>query len=430
MKKTTKRVVSILSVLVMATSFLTACGEEEEVVVDTALIELQQSDYRGGIKRTSALKSTILNIVESMKVNNDIVRQDSPNSFWTTDGYQDFVSTLLDTSIINDTQWFNEEEREWSETYEQIATSASSFTKESDGAYSLKSGISIVRNEKDDYAVTGTTNSLTFIIDGLSQSFSGSSDYRILYDCDKDWCKAYSIMNIDNSLPRVTAELFEYQRVDDNTFAIQTSKERLLVILDPVDTDTDIRERTISKFYYSKLVSNGQRTTYDPYEPLPATDENGKQIRENVTQNTLYEEKYPFVNLSGDLSVRYGVSDSMFYLSPQDMTTDWVFEDKALQQGIVYDNGILIITTYNKLSTQYERFIYTRADADISNLTALEDLVVIKDLVGVQEIESVAVEETSESTTETTTQPAPAANTTETTTEAVTEAVTAETTTK
>jgi hypothetical protein len=414
----------------MATSFLTACGEEEEVVVDTALIELQQSDYRGGIKRTSALKSTILNIVESMKVNNDIVRQDSPNSFWTTDGYQDFVSTLLDTSIINDTQWFNEEEREWSETYEQIATSASSFTKESDGAYSLKSGISIVRNEKDDYAVTGTTNSLTFIIDGLSQSFSGSSDYRILYDCDKDWCKAYSIMNIDNSLPRVTAELFEYQRVDDNTFAIQTSKERLLVILDPVDTDTDIRERTISKFYYSKLVSNGQRTTYDPYEPLPATDENGKQIRENVTQNTLYEEKYPFVNLSGDLSVRYGVSDSMFYLSPQDMTTDWVFEDKALQQGIVYDNGILIITTYNKLSTQYERFIYTRADADISNLTALEDLVVIKDLVGVQEIESVAVEETSESTTETTTQPAPAANTTETTTEAVTEAVTAETTTK
>lgn len=372
---------------------LTACGKEEEVPVDWDTIEIQQNDYMGGIKRTLSLKESVLKVMEDMRVNNKVLREDSPNSFWTADGYQDFVSTFLDANIINDTKGFNEERADWEATVGVIGSSKNSFTSYSDGSYRLKGDVNIRRNEKDDYSVSNVKLTLSFLVNSSLKSLSGNADYRILYDCDKDWCKAYATMKADGSLPQVTADMFEYQRVNNDTFAIQTSRERFLVILDPVETDTDIRQRTIKGFYYSKLVQEGQRTTYTPYEPLPEKDENDKKLSANVIKNETMD-SYPYMNDKGDFAVRYGEHDSMFYLSPQEMTTDWVFEDKALQQGIVYENGILVVTTYNKLSTDYERFVYTKIDADTSKSEALENLVVIKDLVGVQEHKAVVTPKT------------------------------------
>ena len=100
---------------------------------------------------------------------------------------------------------------------------------------------------------------------------------------------------------KITTQLYEYQRVDENTFAIQTSRERLMVVFEPVEADTDIRERTIKEFYYSKLIIDGQRTTFKPYEPLPETYSSTNIVAtENIRKNE-YMKKYPQINEYGDL---------------------------------------------------------------------------------------------------------------------------------
>lgn len=393
-KRTIKNILTGL--LVASILVLTGCDPkgggkaESDQTVDTVTKELQQNDYRGGVVRTQALQDGVIKIMDGMKSNNTIIRQDNPNSYWTTDGYQDFVSTFLNTAIINDTQWFNEEETSWDAILSQIVSTKNSFVNYTEDGSSLKSDVSIVRNEKDDYSVLNVPTSFYITLNNANYSLSDKkANYRILYDCDKDWCKAYSALQIDSMFSVAnTIELFEYQRINNDTFIVQTSKERLMVVLAPVDADTDIRNREVKEFYYSKLISNGYRTTYKPFELLPETDSVTEVVlSENKKINEAMTNSFPYTNLNGDLCDRYGGNDSMFFRSPQEITRDWVFEDKALQQGIVYKDGILVVTTYNKLSTCYERFIYSRVEADTSGLSELEALVEIENLVGVQSVE-------------------------------------------
>lgn len=393
MKKINKILSAVLA-CAMLTSF-TGCGgnkptpeeQAQQAAMDTLTRELRQNDYRGGVQRTYALQESVLNVMDYMKSNNTTIRETSPNSFWTTEGYQDFVSNFLDIKIISDTQWFNEEETDWETIMAQIVSTENSFSIPAEGK--LKSGITIGRNEKDDYSITGVKQGGGYIIDNKTYSYEKPAEYRILYDCDKDWCKAYSKVVIDEDLDAVTTQLFEYQRIDNNTFAIQTSRERLVIVLTPVESDVDIREREVAEFYYSKLVNEGLRTTYEPYEPLPEVDEvTLEELKENAKKNEFMKE-YPYTNGEGDLALHYGEKDSMFYRDLKKNASNWVFEDKALQQGIVYKGGILVVTTYNKLSDDYERFVYARSDADTSIVNTLENMVEINNLVGVQSVEEV-----------------------------------------
>ena len=372
-----KRILAAVTSIVMMMSFSACGGKKETVVEDTLGDELRMSDYRGGVLRTAILQAKITDVIDEMKTNNVILRQDSPYDFWTTKGYQEFVSTILDTPLLDYTEWFTEEEGAWNDVVPLIQAAVGEDRR-------------IIRNEEDDYMITGLPVSYDIITNGVPRRYSGEADVRILYNSDKDWCKTYALMYVDENIPRVTAELYEYQRITDDIFAIQTSKERIIVVLTPVEQGTDLRDRTVKEFYYSRLVIEGERTTYHPFVPYQDSylDEEGRiqVIDEKRQTNNLYARNF-FVNEQGDLNIRYGVNDSMFLKSTDQINPYWVFEDKALQQGIVYKDGILIVTSYNKLSGEYERFIYTKADANTDNLQKLEDLVVIKDLVGVQPVE-------------------------------------------
>ena len=376
-----KKAITVITCIAMAMSALalTGCGKKKN---DTATQEIRQNDYRGGVKRTEALQDSVVKLMDSMKQNNSKLRENNPNSFWVTDGYQDFVTNFLNISIINDTQWFNEEEAKWDETLSEIKSNKNSFTQKNNDKYELKSGIKITRNEKDDYSVTGSQ-----ITDG---KYKGEITYRVLYDCDKDWCKAVKSIALENNeldMPSITDELYEYARLDSDKFAIQTSKERLMVIFESTDKDTDIRDRKIKEFYYSKLTLEGARTTFKPYENRPEEDtEIGVYNEQNAKMNAAMKE-YPEINDKGDLATKYGANDSIFLKETEEITPEWVFEDKSLQQAIVYKDGNLVVTTYNKISQKYERFIYSKGDADEKKIPELEGMVDIKNLVGVKEIE-------------------------------------------
>lgn len=406
MKKTSKRkIMSIVCALLCCSSMMmfTGCGgtkqtpeeiqAEEQAKKAEARYnnELKQNDYRGGVQRCGVLKSEILNVMENMKANNVTVREDNPNGFWNVDGYQDFVSTFLTSSIINDTQWFNEEEiapddptKNWESTLSQMKNYKLSFTQVSgeDSPYVFMNGVEVLRREKDDYSVTGVPFKM-YLNDVRDMTYEGTMSIRVLYDCDKDWCKAYGRVYDEEIGATITPQLFEFMRIDNDTFAIQTETERLLIKLKSVDGDVDIREREISEFYYSKLVNDGMRTTFTPYVPLPEYDEMTMvDLKENQEKNKIMAEKV-WTNENGDIATSYGESNSVFYRSPFEITEDnFVFEDKALQQAICYKDGVLVATTYNKLSTEYEQFTYSLASADKSIITELENKVQIKNLIG------------------------------------------------
>lgn len=150
----------IMSALMLSAISFTGCGNKNEdvssagektQVTDTATKEIRQNDYRGGVIRTYALQENILSVMESMKQNNITIRSDSPNSFWTNEGYQDFVVNFLNSPIMNDTQWFNEEETDWATITSQLISVNNSFTvpsSDSPTGYAAKySSLLASRNE-------------------------------------------------------------------------------------------------------------------------------------------------------------------------------------------------------------------------------------------------------------------------------------------
>lgn len=374
-----------------------ATPEEQAAQAEAiATKEIQLNDYRGSITRTLQLKEDVLATMETMKSNNVTLRTNNPNSFWTTDGYQDFVVNFLAMPIISDSQWFNEEETKWEDVITQISSTENTFTQFSDEKYSLKAGVQVTRNEKDDYSVTGVPFSETLNADSEAK-FEGKANYRFLYDCDKDWAKAYATLPLDARADAedVTVGMYEYCRINNDTFAIQTSRERLYVVFEPVEQDTDFRNRTIKEFYYSKLTLDGMRTAFEPYEPLLEYDEETGQYDGTIASRNAAIQGYKIINDKGDIAMFYGKNDSMFLTEDvaKDITPDWVFEDGSLQQAICYKDKALVVTTYNKLSEKYERFTYSAESVKDEDIKKLEALVSIEGLVGEQEIPELEIPE-------------------------------------
>ena len=412
-----KKVISILLLASVFCSFV-ACGNkntEEETGNDTANAtqqtttsnfperELKQSDYRGATIRTMAMREAVLNKMDEMKSENAKIREEYPNTFWTQKGYQEFVVDFMNASIINDTQWFNEEEATWDETVSQIVSVENNFTTLSDGAYVAKyPNMKIIRYEKDDYAITGVSGDVdgfnfSWSTTGLTKEsvkFSGDYTWRMLYDSDKDWLKAYCDLTLNQDkefLPAMTIQMFEYVRIDDDTYAIQTGRERLFIVLEPVEKDTLLSERKIKEFYYSKLVSEGARSSFESFVPKPEYNEVTGEADMNAARYNETMKRYSFYNDKGDIANLYGKNDSIFKHSDiaADITRDWVFEDASLQQAIVYKDNCLVVTTYNKITEKYEQFIYAYNDVTDSLKNELKGLVDLDRLVGIIDVPDV-----------------------------------------
>ncbi len=363
--------------------------------VDVATKEIRQNDYRGGYKRTEALYMAVLKTLETMKSGNEGIRTENPDDYWTKDGYQEFVSTFLSEPIIEDTQWFNEEEATWEETVAEMAKHKSSFTHAGDKGYVFDTNVKVHRYEKNDYGITGTKGSV--MLDNRRTLYSGDSYYTILYDNDKDWCKAYETIDSGVSgVPAITCEMFEYARVDKDRFVVQTTTERLIVIFEPETVATaedgngestqtaitDIRQRKVKEFYYSKL-SGQRRSTFENYKYRPVDayeDLNKEYTGSEYKQNEKFNEYFAddtHLNPYGDVDVHYGINDSVFLGDVlKNIDEKWVYEDTALGQAISYKDGALVVTTFNKLSKKYERFIYTMEGAEglVSSLEGLVDI--------------------------------------------------------
>lgn len=438
MRNTYKKIIAAMTASLLLIS-MSGCATSKSKKEDTSLEDVEEyiadayisdgaglalNDYRGAVLRTMCLRDLVLNKVDAMKAANVSIRQEQPNSYWNVSGYQDFVTTFINENIINDTKWFTEEEfayqhpHEWEWVVWCMQQEPSTFTsadgnsdafgqkKDTGYDYPLIDGVKVVRNEKDDYSVSGLqlelegVKLLQTVSGGMtkqSATYSGDAVYRALYDCDKDWAKTTCTVSFkEKYLPSITASFYEYMRVNDNTFAIQTSRERLYVVLDPVETDTPMNQRTVKEFYYSKLVKEGARTSYKSFVPMSTYDpKTGKYNKEAQSYNETMRE-YAFLNDKGDVANLYGARDSVLLRADKEsITRDWVFEETSLDQALVYKDGAFVATTYNKLAEQYDQFVYYMNDTPEETVNELKGLVDIEALVGI-----LAVPETDLSVTE------------------------------
>ena len=415
-----KKLISISLAAIMGLSVLTGCDkfniggdkQEQGQVIDTATKEIRQNDYRGSVIRTQAIRDQILTVVKGMMANNSTIRAGQPNNFWSDDDYKDFVINFLTCPIINDTGLMNEEETDWDTVISTTLKTNNSFTQVGENGYASKyPNIQFIREYKDHYWIKGVTG--IGLYNGL---VNGDLTYRIDYDADKDMSGAYAAMEVSvDGTKEINPQMFEYRRLSDDAFLIQTSNERIYIEFEsltgnadsstnsatseaaetkadtPAPDKYDLRNRKVKTFYYSRL-TGGVRTTFKPYELQPEYDDDNFFLSEVSQRNNEYINSY-YLNENGDLINVYGrKSDSMFliYARPQSSngkTTytywvkdndgvkeasfkDWVFEDTALKQGIVYENGAMVVDNYNNLTEMYDQFIYYVNGKDDAETTA------------------------------------------------------------
>lgn len=409
----------IFAIMLASSVMLTGCGkdaEKEKAEQAKSTLEkldeeweyqstsLYQNDYRGSVYRSYVLQKKVLDATEYMKSGNNVIREENPNSYWNVKGYQEFVTNFFTIPIIYDTEDISEESvacPTWADTVARISADTNSFTVAGDEGNVLKSGITISRNEKDDYTIKG----LTWSINSLDSSYNGTLTYRILYDASKDWAKAYAQMPLFSYRSKNingTAQIYEVRRIDNNTYVLQTSTERLLVVLKPVEEDTDIRLREIKEFYYSRLRTDIARSTFETSLLIEGTSRYAKAFNEfaekfneeekmgtihfstleemwNKQVNEVNSHFSEAVNEWGDLADRYGENDSIFYASAEDLTNPklYVFRDTHLQQAFAYKDGVLVVANYNKLNDTYENPIYIAEGSDAKLKDELNALITV-----------------------------------------------------
>lgn len=409
----------IFAIMLASSVMLTGCGkdaEKEKAEQAKSTLEkldeeweyqstsLYQNDYRGSVYRSYVLQKKVLDATEYMKSGNNVIREENPNSYWNVKGYQEFVTNFFTIPIIYDTEDISEESvayPTWEDTVARISADTNSFTVAGDEGNVLKSGITISRNEKDDYTIEG----LPWSIGSLGSSYNGTLTYRILYDASKDWAKAYAQMPLfsyGSKNINGTAQIYEVRRIDNNTYVLQTSTERLLVILKPVEEDTDIRLREVKEFYYSRLRTDIARSTFETSLLIEGTSRYAKEFNEyaekfkeeeemgtihfssleemwNKQVNEVNSHFSEAVNEWGDLADRYGENDSIFYASAEDLTNPklYVFRDTHLQQAFAYKDGVLVVANYNKLNDTYENPIYIAEGSDAKLKDELNALITV-----------------------------------------------------
>ena len=89
MKKQIKSKIATLLMLTMVFTCLAGCGKQTantQTVIDSAddteTIEVNQNDFRGGIKRIEAIRGNILNIVNGFNEQNFAIQTELPCSYW------------------------------------------------------------------------------------------------------------------------------------------------------------------------------------------------------------------------------------------------------------------------------------------------------------------------------------------------------------
>ena len=358
-----KRIKLLLSILACI-SCLVGCSNQQGNTVDTTV----WNDYNGAYDRVLNIQTQIV----------DTIGQFTNEEYFDLDNYWEQTDFFclnfhpIDTSSIEKTYYYNEEQCDWATTLELLTNA---WGEDVDLNYLTYTHTSPHHYQ---YSFTGYED-----VPYTTRENPYGERVRIsTYDTNNDWMQTISKFKLMNE-DWVYDDLFEYARIPNGAI-FQTGTERILVyfvddwkpITMPVlktrevektdkngntvtVTEQYIKEiemeeycgRVIKELYYSKL-SDNVRPCYinDEYEHIKDLDfEDLKEYNIERTQTVLTD-----VSWDGIYERRYSDKDSLFPVIDT-INRDWVITDDELYQDVViYQNGNLYIELLNDLSDKIE----------------------------------------------------------------------------
>lgn len=390
MKKRFIKAASAILCMAMLITSLAGCGSkqpspEEEAAAAAAakvqreLVEVNQNDYRGAVMRVEAIKSAMMNIVEGFNERNQAITSQRPSDFWNSDSYKYLDTNLLNHSMWEPTIYFNETETAWQDVVN--ATTALFYIE---GTTNLKvNDLSIEHPEANSYKLIYRENAKVPFYKNGEQTYNFLTHYEVTYDANHDWARCVRYREFSDH--KLYDGLFEYARISDTEFVVQTTTERLYVkyaegLYDynepktetsevsenaesgtaqesqaqpeteentPAELHNPLKEKPIVEFYYTQL--NGEpRYSYAevvvPENEKPFFsffDEDGSAVRmgfTNVDENDKYVCIYDAEN------------DSIFKDLSAVGNKDWVFADKGrFKLSFEYYDYMMTVKNENQL---------------------------------------------------------------------------------
>lgn len=380
-KRLGRRIICLLLSLMLVSAMLTGCATNEDgggatnsgAVNTTENIEVNQNDYRGAVKRTMAIKGNILSIIDTFNERNTSIVTENPSSYWESDAYKYLSLNFVNEELLNLTGFFNETETDWA-TVE--SATLGNFT-DAEGNL-LVQNYMLVREDENKYVLNFTQNGIYAWFQNKTASFNNVID--VTYDASHDWAKTVRTRReAYGTSPTVSDGLFEYARLGDNSFAIQTETERLYVVYEDTLYDeanaselltNPLADKKIVYFCYSRLDGS----------PLPQyleviEDEN---TGEKILQFGYQVNNAVNVTANGEYICQYNPCDSMFY-DIDNVNENWVLEHNGfLSQVLIYSEDTLTVKTLNELSNKME---YTIFHADGTTESGIEEKPTEEDII-------------------------------------------------
>lgn len=403
--KAFKRFICGLGTLSLTASLLAGCGTQtatpeqqaaaaEAAAQQQALVEVNQNDYRGAVMRVESIKKAVMGVVDGFNERNNAIVSEQPSDFWNSDSYKYLGMNLLNYDVWFETSFFNETETTWDEA---VDYTLAQFMNADQTAYTVQN-LSVERIEANSYKLTYMEPNIKvpFYKNG-EQGYSFTTIYEVTYDANHDWAKCTRWRVGGNH--RICDGLFEYARISDTEFVIQTETERMYVRYadglydysntgdvtvingdavsgdeasseaagsetagetsgDTAAADTTapvlhdpLAEKPIAEFYYTQL--NGEpRYEYAevviPEESAPFFsffDENSDVVRMGFT-NVDENDKWVCV---------YDTENDSIFNNMSELGKDWVFADNGrFKLSLSYYDEMLVVKNENALINMLE----------------------------------------------------------------------------
>lgn len=394
-KKGIKRKIASALMVAMLTGSIVGCGKQSldtQTVIgtadDTETIEVNQNDFRGGVKRIEAIRGNVLGIVSAFNQKNFELQEEYPCSYWNSEEYQYFVAHCINGEIYYYTDLCNEFETDWATVESAVAGMLTNSDGKTPQDYALK------RLTDNHYTLSFREQNV--MSDWRTRAGDVTWTYDCIYNPTHDWVQEvkYGWSRAGSDKTQYQDMFLEYGR-RDNVFILQTERERLYVVYENVEpmtvenstmyivnskgkeipvTQEDIdngsvsmddvqyhtntiitynplKDNKIKAFYYSRLDGN----ILPQY--IKEDDENALEEADGLGTRGVKDESvdYELTTDEGYVITHYNTCDSMF-THIDDITKDWVTEMGTYAQVITYENGNLTVKTANQLSHEYEIF--------------------------------------------------------------------------
>lgn len=372
-----KRIFCIMLSVVLA---LSGCGKTNPTVADLAtqqeaaraqraLREVNQNDYRGAVMRAEAIKSALMGVMDSFNERNIAIETENPSDYWNSDSYMYLGVNLLNNESWAATVYFNEVETTWDEAVDATRN----LYRKSELSDSLTvSNFQLNRLETNCYAMSFKENSIfvPFYKDG-DESHTFITRYVVNYDANHDWAQCIRYREASNHV--ICDGLFEYARISDTEFVVQTSTERMYIRYEDglydygtasenastedaaentqpavLELHNPLAEKPIAEFYYTQL--NGEPRYEYAEIVLPENDHTEASYSYYSENSDSFKKGFTNVDENDKWVCVYEPEMDSIFNDMSVLGADWVFADTGrFKQSISYYDDMMVVKTENQL---------------------------------------------------------------------------------